>query len=715
MNENIINDISNELNIKTEQAKTVLKLLEEGNTIPFIARYRKEATGALDEEQIRKINEVYEYQVNLLKRKEDVIRLIDEKGLLTDEIKNNIMNAKKLVEVEDIYAPYKEKKKTKATEAIKNGLEPLAKIIMSFPTTFNDESVKKFLNDNVKTIDDAITGAKYIIAEWISDNAYYRKWIRSYFFKNGVITSKLKKKDADTNKTYEMYYDFTEPVKHIKPHRVLAINRGENEKILSVNIEVNNEEVLSYLESKIIKKDSPVKPYVIDAIKDSYKRLIFPSMEREIRSELTSQSEDASIEVFKGNLENLLLIAPMKNKRVLGFDPAFRTGCKLAVVDETSKVLNISVIYPHEPHNKWNEAKETIKDLINKYKIDIIAIGNGTASRESEKLVSETLKEINNCKYAIVSEAGASVYSASKLAIDEFPDLTVEKRSAVSIARRLQDPLNELVKIDPKSIGVGQYQHDVSQKKLGESLDFTVEKCVNNVGVDINTASPSILKYISGLTKSAIDKIIKYRETNGKIKSREEIKKKKLLSDKAYEQSIGFMRIADGTNPLDKTNIHTESYDKTLKLLDYLELSTDDLGTEKLINKLDSINEHEVSKMLDIDLYTLHDIIDSLKRPNRDYRDDYQMPILKSDILTIDNLTPGMKLEGTVRNVVDFGAFIDIGLHNDGLVHISKITNKYIKHPNEVLSVGDIVTCYVIDINKEKEKVSLSLINPIEK
>ena len=715
MNENIINDISNELNIKTEQVKTVLKLLEEGNTIPFIARYRKEATGALDEEQIRKINEVYEYQVNLLKRKEDVIRLIDEKGLLTDEIKNNIMNAKKLVEVEDIYAPYKEKKKTKATEAIKNGLEPLAKIIMSFPTTFNDESVKKFLNDNVKTIDDAITGAKYIIAEWISDNAYYRKWIRSYFFKNGVITSKLKKKDIDTNKTYEMYYDFTEPVKHIKPHRVLAINRGENEKILSVNIEVNNEEVLSYLESKIIKKDSPVKPYVIDAIKDSYKRLIFPSMEREIRSELTSQSEDASIEVFKGNLENLLLIAPMKNKRVLGFDPAFRTGCKLAVVDETSKVLNISVIYPHEPHNKWNEAKEIIKDLINKYKIDIIAIGNGTASRESEKLVSETLKEINNCKYAIVSEAGASVYSASKLAIDEFPDLTVEKRSAVSIARRLQDPLNELVKIDPKSIGVGQYQHDVSQKKLGESLDFTVEKCVNNVGVDINTASPSILKYISGLTKSAIDKIIKYRETNGKIKSREEIKKKKLLSDKVYEQSIGFMRIADGTNPLDKTNIHTESYDKTLKLLDYLELSTNDLGTEKLINKLDSINEHEVSKMLDIDLYTLHDIIDSLKRPNRDYRDDYQMPILKSDILTIDNLTPGMKLEGTVRNVVDFGAFIDIGLHNDGLVHISKITNKYIKHPNEVLSVGDIVTCYVIDINKEKEKVSLSLINPIEK
>ena len=715
MNEDIINGICENLNIRKEQAQAVLNLLSEGNTIPFIARYRKEATGALDEEQIRKINEVYEYEVNLLKRKEDVIRLIDEKGLLTDEIKQNIMNAKKLVEVEDIYAPYKEKKKTKATEAIKNGLEPLAKIIMSFPPNFNEESVKKFLNENVKTTEDAITGAKYIIAEWISDNAYYRKWIRSYYFKNATITSKLKKNAQDENKVYEMYYDFSESVKHIKPHRVLAINRGENEKILSVSIDVNDEDILNYLESKLIKKESPVKEYVIDAIKDSYKRLIKPSMEREIRSELTVQSEDVSIEVFKGNLENLLLIAPMKEKTVLGFDPAFRTGCKLAVVDPTSKVLNISVIYPHEPHNKWEESKKILKDLISKYHVDIIAIGNGTASRESEKLVSETLKEINNCKYAIVSEAGASVYSASPLAIQEFPDLTVEKRSAVSIARRLQDPLNELVKIDPKSIGVGQYQHDVSQKKLGESLDFTVEKCVNNVGVDINTASPSILKYISGLTKSAIDKIIKYRETNGKIKSREEIKKKKLLSDKVYEQSIGFMRIADGTNPLDKTNIHTESYDKTLKLLDYLELSTDDLGTEKLINKLDNINEHEVSKMLDIDLYTLHDIIDSLKRPNRDYRDDYQMPILKSDILTIDNLTPGMKLEGTVRNVVDFGAFIDIGLHNDGLVHISKITNKYIKHPSEVLSVGDIVTCYVIDINKEKEKVSLSLINPIEK
>ena len=712
MNENIIKDISTELNIKAEQATSVLNLLSEGNTIPFIARYRKEATGALDEEQIRRINEVYEYEVNLLKRKEDVIRLIDEKGLLTDEIKQNIMNAKKLVEVEDIYAPYKEKKKTKATEAIKNGLEPLAKIIMSFPPTFNDDSVKKFLNENVKTIDDAITGAKYIIAEWISDNAYYRKWIRSYYFKNATITSKLKKNSNDENKVYEMYYEFTESVKHIKPHRVLAINRGENEKILSVSIDVNDEDILSYLESKLIKKESPVKLYAIDAIKDSYKRLIKPSMEREIRNELTLQSEDASIEVFKGNLENLLLIAPMKEKTVLGFDPAFRTGCKLAIVDPTSKVLNISVIYPHEPHNKWEESKAVLKDLIKKYHVDIIAIGNGTASRESEKLVSETLKELNDCKYAIVSEAGASVYSASPLAIQEFPDLTVEKRSAISIARRLQDPLNELVKIDPKSIGVGQYQHDVSQKKLSESLDFTVTKCVNNVGVNINTASPSILKYISGLTKTSIDKIIKYRETNGKIKSRDEIKKKKLLNDKVYEQSIGFMRVIDGDNPLDKTNIHTESYDKTLKLLSHLGLTTNDLGTEKLIKELDKLNISDTSKLLDIDMFTLNDIIDSLKQPNRDFRDDYDMPLLKSDILTIDNLKLGMKLEGTVRNVVDFGAFIDIGLHNDGLVHISKITNKFIKHPSEVLSVGDIVTCYVIDINKDKEKVSLSLIDP---
>ena len=510
-----------------------------------------------------------------------------------------------------------------------------------------------------------------------------------------------------------MYYNFSESIKYIKPHRILAINRGENEKILNVKIEINEDDIIEYLKSKLIKNnDSPVKDYVIDAIKDSNKRLIAPSIEREIRSDLTEKAGDSSIEVFKENLENLLLIPPMKDKNVLGFDPAYRTGCKLAVVDSTSRVLNISVIYPHEPKNEWEKSKQVITDLIKKYNIELIAIGNGTASRESEKLVSETLSNITNCKYAIVSEAGASVYSASPLAISEFPDLTVEKRSAISIARRLQDPLNELVKIDPKSIGVGQYQHDVSQKKLSESLDFTVSKCVNNVGVNINTASPSILKYISGLTKTAIDKIIKYREENGKIKSREELKKKKLLSDKVYEQSIGFMRVINGDNKLDETNIHTESYDKTLDLLKYIDFDVKDIGSKELITKLDTIDIQKISKELNIDNYTLTDIIESLKKPNRDYRENYDMPILKSDILTIDNLTLNMCLEGTVRNVVDFGAFIDIGLHNDALVHISKITNKYIKHPSEVLSVGDIVKCYVIDIQKEKEKVSLSLIDP---
>ena len=711
MNKEIINELVQELNIKSVQIESVLKLLSENNTVPFIARYRKEATGNLNEEEIRKINELYTYECNLLKRKEDVIRVIDEKGLLTDELKNNIMSAKKLVEVEDIYLPFKEKKKTKATDAIKNGLEPLAKIIMSQPTTFNDDIINKYLNDNVKTKEDAITGSKYIIAEWISDNAYYRKYIRSYVWKNGKLTSKLKPKSNDENKTYEIYYDFTEPVKYIKSHRVLAINRGENEKILTVKIDINDEDIIKYLESKIIKKDSIVNEYIKDAIKDSYKRLIFPSIEREIRSELTLRSEDVATKVFQDNLEHLLLVPPMKDKVVLGFDPAFRTGCKLAIIDPTSKILGIFKIYPHEPQNEWEKSKEVLKTLIKKYNVDIIAIGNGTASRESEKLVSETLKEMNTaCKYAIVSEAGASVYSASKLAISEFPDLHVEERSAISIGRRLQDPLNELVKIDPKSIGVGQYQHDITPKKLSESLDFTVIKCVNNVGVNINTASPSILKYISGLTKPAIDKIIKYRETNGKIKSRKEIKDKKILNDKIYEQSIGFMRVIDGTNPLDITNIHTESYDVVTKLLESIGSTVNDLGTKELIDKLNNINIEEKCKELNTDIYTLEDIIKSLEMPNRDYRDNYDMPLLKSDILTIDNLKVGMELEGTVRNVVDFGAFIDIGLHDDALVHISKITKKFIKHPSEVLSVGDIVKCYILNIDKDKNKVSLTLI-----
>ena len=571
MNKEIIAEIALELNVKENQVESVLKLLEDGNTVPFIARYRKEVTGALDEEQIRSINEVYEYQVNLLKRKEDVIRLIDEKGMLTEQLKSDVMKCTRLVEVEDIYRPYKEKKKTKATEAIANGLEPLAKIIMSFPLKINiEETANDYITDKVKTVEEAISGAKYIIAEWISDNASYRKYIRSNIYNFGTISSKIKKNAKDEDLVYQMYYDYSEKIKFAKLYRILAINRGEKEGVLNVSIDIDVEHIMNFLEKKIIKKqESPVVEIVKEAIVDSYKRLIFPSIEREIRADLKEEAEDGAIDLFGKNLEKLLLTPPMKDKIVLGFDPAYRTGCKLAVIDVTSKVLNISKIYPHDPQNKWNESKEIIKELIKKYNVDIIAVGNGTASRESEKLVAEVCREYKDKKveYIIVSEAGASVYSASKLAISEFPDLHVEERSAISIGRRLQDPLSELVKIDPKSIGVGQYQHDVNQKKLGESLDFIVEKSVNLVGVNINTASPSILKYVSGLTKTNIDKIVKYREKNGKILSRQELVKNKVLSSKVYEQSIGFMRIIDGKNILDKTSIQHESYDIAFKLI----------------------------------------------------------------------------------------------------------------------------------------------------
>ena len=715
MNKEIIKEISQELNIKESQTQAVLELFEEGNTIPFIARYRKEKTNSLDEEQIRKISLVYDYQVSLLKRKEDVIRLIDEKGLLTDELKDNITKCTKLVEVEDLYRPYKEKKKTKATEAIKNGLEPLAKIIMSMKDNIDINKIsEKYLNNNIKKIDDAITGAKYIIAEWISDNAYYRKWIRNNMYNKGIVVSKLKKNAKDEIKTYEMYYDYTEKVKYIKPHRILALNRGENEGILNVSIEIIPEEIEKYLESKIIKNDKTnVKDIIIDAINDSLKRLILPSVEREIRADLTVIGENSAIDNFSKNLEKLLLTPPIKDKTVLGFDPAFRTGCKLAVIDKTGKKLEIAVIYPNEPHNKYEESKKVLVDLIKKYNVEVIAIGNGTASRESEKFVSSVIKEEKlPTEYIIVSEAGASVYSASKLAIEEFPDLTVEKRSAISIGRRLQDPLAELVKITPESIGVGLYQHDVSNKKLTESLDFVVSKAVNSVGVNINTASPSLLKYVSGITKKNIDKIIEYRNKEGKIKSREEIKKKKLLSDKSYEQSIGFLRVIDGDNILDVTSVHPESYNIVLDLLKKLNCSTKDIGTQKLIDLLNDIDINTYKDKLNTDIYTLEDIILALKKPNRDPRDDMSKPLLKSDVLDINDLQVGMKLQGTVRNVIDFGAFIDIGLHNDGLIHISKMTNNYIKHPSDILNVGDIIDCYVIDINKEKEKVSLSLVEP---
>ena len=713
MNNEIIKEISNDLNIKEEYIKKTLNMLSEGCTVPFIARYRKGETGALTEEEIRNINEVYVYQVSLEKRKEDVIRLIDEKGLLTDDLKKNIMSCKKLVEVEDIYRPFKEKKKTKATDAINNGLEPLAKIIMPFKATDIKSIAKNYINDKVKSVDDAIEGASYIIAEWISDNAYIRKWIRSYIYKNGIIKTSVKKDNNDDSLVYEMYYNYEEEVKRIKPHRILAINRGEKEKVLNVKISIDDNKIIEFIESKYIKdKNSESASIVENAIKDSYKRLIYPSIEREIRSDLSIKGEDAAILNFGKNLEALLLTPPMKEKVVLALDPGFVNGCKIAVVDKTGKYLDSCVIKPFlKGKTNINEDVKVLVDLIKKYNVDIISIGNGTASRESEKMVSDMIKKYNlNVKYAIVSEAGASIYSASNVAIEEFPDLAIEKRSAVSIARRLQDPLSELVKIPPDGIGVGLYQHDVADKKLKDNLDFVVEKVVNSVGVNINTASPYILKYISGLTSKNISKIIEYRDCYGKFNSRDELKKKKILSDKAFEQAIGFLRVQDGVNILDQTDIHPESYDKVLKLLDSIDSNISQLGTPYLIEKLDNINIDEESSKLGIDKYTLEDIIKSLKKPSRDPRDEIDAPILKSDVLNIDDLTLGMKLQGTVRNVVDFGAFIDIGLHNDGLVHISNMSKEFIKNPSDVVSVGDIVDCYVIEINKEKEKVSLSLI-----
>lgn len=714
--EEVIKYLVETLGLQEKQINAVLGMLSEGATIPFIARYRKDATGNLDEDQIRAIEEQYKYQENLLTRKQDVIRLIDEKGMLTPEIEQSILKCVKLAEVEDIYRPYKEKKKTKASEAIKNGLEPLAKMIMSFPTngTLEDMS-KKFLNEAVPNTDAALEGAGYIIAEWISDNASYRKWIRFNTFQNATISSKVKKNAEDPTKLYEMYYDFTDKVKYIKHYRVLALNRGETEKILTVSIDMDNEAIEAYLESKLIKnKDSFVVELVRNSIKDSLKRLILPSIEREVRSELTEKSETIAIETFGTNLEHLLLTRPIKGMTVLGFDPGYVNGCKLAVVDPSGKYLDSIVVKPFlngANQDKYIEqSKILVAALIKKYNVDIIAIGNGTASRESEKFCAEMIKEHNlNCKYVIVSEAGASIYSASKLAIEEFPDLAVEKRSAVSIGRRLQDPLSELVKIDPKSIGVGEYQHDVNQKQLGEALDFTTSKVVNEVGVNVNTASKSILKYVSGLTKSVIENIYKYKEEK-KITSREEIKKIKGVSDKVYEQAIGFLRIPDSENHLDNTGIHPESYDLTNKLLTTLNLRIEDINKDEFKDTLKKQNATKLASELNSDIYTIEDILKELANPGLDPREELEAPLLKSDVLHIEDLKVGMELQGTVRNVASFGAFIDIGLHDDGLVHISKMSKSFVKNPNDIVHVGDIVTCYVADIDLTKQKVQLSLI-----
>ncbi len=712
MNDKIINEIASELNISIKQVEVTLKLLEEGNTIPFIARYRKEVTGALTEEEIRKIEEVYSYQVNLLKRKEDVIRLIDEKGLLTDELKEEIMNATRLVEVEDLYRPYKEKKKTKATLGIKAGLEPLSTDMLKFIDFNLIEESKKYINDLVKNTDEVIENVKYVIAEKISDEAEYRKFIRNYIYNNGSIKSKKKKNAEDEKGIYKNYYDYIEPIKKTKSFRVLAINRGEKEDVLSVSLEYNKEDVLKYLKRKIIKNEHiSYVGEIIEAITDSMDRLILPSVEREVRSMLTDKAMDVAIDSFAKNLEALLMIPPLKEKMVLALDPAYRTGCKLAVLDRTGNPLCIEVIYPTPPHNQILESKKVVLKLLNDYKIDVVAIGNGTASRESERFIADTIKEADHpVSYVMVNEAGASVYSASELGIKEFPDLTVEKRSAISIGRRLQDSLSELVKIEPKSIGVGLYQHDVKQKELSDTLDFTVLKAVNKVGVDVNTASPSLLKYISGLNKKSIDAIINYRIANKKINSRDEIKKIKGVTDKMYEQSIGFLRIMDGKNPLDETSIHPDNYNDALKILDKLNLKVSNIGTDTMLTKLTEVNLDDIRNSLNIDKYTFDDIIESFRKPHRDPREDAPHPILKSDVLTIDDVKIGMELTGTVRNVLPFGLFIDVGLHNDGLAHISHLSKDYVKDPSDLFSVGDIVTCYVIGIDKNNEKISLSLL-----
>lgn len=705
MNEELIKNLSKEINISEKRISSALKLLEEGATIPFIARYRKEVTDNLNEEEIKLISDEYKRNMNLLERKLSVIKLIDEKGMLTPELKNEIMSKTKLVEVEDLYLPYKEKKKTKGTEAIKMGLEPLAKKIMSFPTTGDlDLLVKPYNMDKEK----ALTNAGYIISEWISDNAYYRKWIRNYIYNKAFIETKIKKNAIDENKTYEMYYNFKEQFKYLKHYRCLAINRAEKEGVISVNLDYNIEDIISFLESKVIKND---KSFVVDvvktSIKDSLKRLIIPSIEREVRSEITLKSEEKAIGTFSKNLYNLLLTRPIKGTRVLGFDPAFRTGCKLAALDENGNLLEIGVIYPHEPKNDKIGSTKALREMILKHDINLIAIGNGTASRESESFVAEAIKGLD-VKYIITSEAGASVYSASNLAIEEFPDLTVEKRSAVSIGRRVQDPLSELVKIDPKSIGVGEYQYDVNQKNLGEALDYTVENVVNKVGVNINTASSSILKRISGMTKKAVESIMAYK-VNNKFTKREELKSIKGITPKIYEQSVGFLRVI-GVNPLDNTGVHPESYNEALKVIKHLNLDLKDIQTNEFKEVLNTLDINKLNKELNINIYLLESIIKELKEPGMDPRDELEMPLLKSNILTINDLKVGEELEGTVRNVASFGAFIDIGLHDDALLHISKMSKKFVSDPLEIVNVGDIVKVYVDKIEKDKNKVSLTLI-----
>jgi uncharacterized protein len=717
--EQFIKMIAGEQSLNVKQVHNVIKMIEEGNTVPFIARYRKEQTGALDEVQIRNIIDRWQYIQNLGQRKEEVIRLIEEQGKLTQDLKESIENANKLQEVEDLYRPYKQKRRTKATVAKEKGLEPLAEWMMAFPMHGSlEEEARLYLSEEkgVASVEEAVAGAKDIIAEVVSDDADSRKWIRSETFKRGSVQSTVKSEEKDEKNVYEMYYEYAEPISKIVPHRILALNRGEKEDILRVAVKMEQDSVMRYLQRKWIAKERSITaPAVVEAVEDAYKRLIQPAIEREIRNELTERAEEQAIHIFSENLRKLLLQPPLKGKVVLGVDPAYRTGCKLAAVDETGKVLKIDVIYPHLSASRAKEARDKFVQILKDYHIEMVAIGNGTASRETEQFVSDILKEMEKeIYYLIVNEAGASVYSASDLAREEFPDYQVEERSAVSIARRLQDPLAELVKIDPKSVGVGQYQHDVSQKKLSDSLSFVVETAVNQVGVNVNTASSSLLQYVSGLSKTVANNIVKKREEEGKFTSRAQLKKIPRLGAKTFEQAIGFLRVIDGREPLDRTGIHPENYGEVKELLKSLGLKTTDLGTAKLKEQLASLNLKKTAEELGMGELTLKDIVDALVRPERDPRDELPSPLLKKDVLKLEDLKSGMELQGTVRNVVDFGAFVDIGVKQDGLVHISKLSRKFVKHPLDIVSVGDVVTVWVDGVDMKKGRVALTMLPPGE-
>jgi len=711
----IIAKLTSEFNLKPFQVQNTVKLIDDGNTIPFIARYRKEMTGELNDQVLRELYDRLMYLRNLEARREEVLRLIEEQGKLTDEIAASLNKAVTLQEIEDIYRPFRPKRRTRATIAKEKGLEPLAEILFAQDIkSGNIEDIAAPYVDvekSVNNVEEALNGAMDIIAEDISDNAEFRKAIREMFYRLGIVVTKAKKEE---DSVYRMYYDFSEPVAKIASHRVLAINRGEKEEFLQVKIDVPVERVTEYLKSKCIKKPRSItSEYVERAIEDSYDRLIFPSVEREVRNELTEKAQEQAMKVFATNLKNLLLQPPVKGSVVLGLDPAYRTGCKIGVVDETGKVLETAVIYPTPPQNKIEESKKIMKYLIDKHKVDIISIGNGTASKESEIFVAELLKEIDRkVYYMVVSEAGASVYSASKLGAEEFPDYDVALRSAISIARRLQDPLAELVKIDPKAIGVGQYQHDMNQKRLGECLGGVVEDCVNSVGVDLNTASPSLLSYISGINSAIARNIVEYREVNGKFKSREELKKVKKLGEKAFEQCAGFLRIPDGNNVLDNTSVHPESYKAASKLLEIMGYSMEDVKQrklDKLKQEVESRGIAEIAAEIGVGVPTLRDIVNELLKPGRDPRDELPKPVLLTDVLNIEDLRPGMVLTGTVRNVADFGAFVDIGVHQDGLVHISELSDKFVKNPMEVVAVGDIVKVRILDVDVKRKRISLSM------